>query len=96
MLHLTISLILTTIIIIHLVDFLDPLINCYFLHLNLISRFMVAGLSLLLHHPFGMPFHSSLHLVIPFLLLNLSLRLGFFKFLMMLSYRMMMFYGMMM
>ena len=95
-LHLAISLILTSLIIIHRVDFLNPLINCYFLHLNLILSFMVAGLLLLLHPPFGMPFHSSLRLVIPFLLLNLSLRLGFLKFLMMLSYRMTMFYRMMM
>ena len=53
---------------------------------------MVAGLSLLLHPLFGMHFHSILDLVISFLLLNLSFRLGFLKFLMMLSYRMMMFY----
>ena len=52
---------------------------------------MVAGLLLLLHLLFGMHFHSSLDLVIPFLLLNLSLRFGFLKFVMMLSYRMMMF-----
>ena len=52
---------------------------------------MVAGLLLLLHLLFGMHFHSNLDLVIPFLLLNLSLRLGFLKLVMMLSYRMMMF-----
>ena len=38
---------------------------------------MVAGLLLLLHLLFGMQFHSNLDPVIPFLLLNLSLRLGF-------------------
>ena len=89
-LHLTISLILSSLI--YLVDFLDPLINCYFLRLNLILRLMVAGLLLLLHPLFRIHFHSSLDLVILVLLLNLSLRLGFLKFLMMLSYRMMMFY----
>ena len=88
-LHLAISLILSSLI--HLVDFLDPLINFYFLHLNLILKPMVAGLLLLLHLLFGMQFHSNLDLVIPFLLLNLSLRLGFLKFVMMLSYRVMMF-----
>ena len=41
---------------------------------------MVAGLLLLLHSLLGMHFHSSLDLVIPFLRLNLSLRLGFLKF----------------
>ena len=51
---------------------------------------MVAGLLLLLHL-FGMHFHSNLDLVIPFLLLNVSARLGFLKLVMMLSYRMMMF-----
>ena len=43
-LHLTISLILSSVI--HLVDFLDPLINCHlFVHLpvSLISRLTVAG-----------------------------------------------------
>ena len=63
----------------------------YFLHLNLILKLMVAGLLLLLHLLFGMHFHSNLDLVIPFLLLNLSSRLGFLKLVMMLSYRMMMF-----
>ena len=53
---------------------------------------MVAGLLLLLHPLFEIHFHSSLDLVILFHLLNLSLRLGFLKFLMMLSHRMMMFY----
>ena len=43
--------------------------------LNLILKLMVAGLLLLLHLLFGMHFHSNLDLVIPFLLLNLSLRL---------------------
>ena len=57
---------------------------------------MVAGLLPLLHSLFGMHFHSSLDLVIPFLLLNLSLRLGFLNFFMMLSYRMMVFYRTMM
>ena len=71
--------------------FLDPLINFYFLHLNLILKLMVAGLLLLLHLLFGMHFHSNLDLVIPFLPLNLSSRLGFLKLVMMLSYRMMMF-----
>ena len=52
---------------------------------------MVAGLLLLLHLLFGMHFRSNLDLVIPFLLLNLSLRLRFLKFVMMSSYRMMMF-----
>ena len=52
---------------------------------------MVAGLLLLLHLLFGMHFHPNLGLVIPFLLLNLSSRLGFLKLVMMLSYRMMMF-----
>ena len=51
--------------------------------LNLILKLMVAGLLLLLHLLFGMQFHSNLDLVIPFLLLNLSLRLGFLKFVMM-------------
>ena len=37
------------------------------------------------------PSVSNLDLVTPFLLLNLCLRLGFLKFVMMLSYRMMMF-----
>ena len=50
--------------------------------LNLILKLMVAGLLLLLHLLFGMHFHSNLDLVIPFLLLNLSLRLGFLKFVM--------------
>ena len=77
-LHLAISLISSSLI--HLVDFLDPLINFYFLHLNLILKLMVAGLLLLLHLLFGMHFHSNLDLVIPFLLLNLSLRLGYLKF----------------
>ena len=40
---------------------------------------MVAFLLLLLHPLFGMHFHSSLDLVIPFLLLNLSLTLGFLR-----------------
>ena len=62
-----------------------------FLRLNLILKLMVAGLLLLLHLLFGMHFHSNLDLVIPFLLLNLSSRLGFLKLVMMLSYRMMMF-----
>ena len=62
----------------------------YFLHLNLILKLMVAGLLLLPHLLFGMHFHSNLDLVIPFLLLNLSSRLGFLKLVMML-YRMMMF-----
>ena len=88
-LHLAISLISSSLI--HLVDFLDPLINFYFLHLNLILKLMVAGLLLLLHPLFGMHFYSNLDLVIPFLLLNLSVRLGFLKFVMLLSYRMMMF-----
>ena len=88
-LHLAISLISSSLI--HLVDFLDPLINFYFLHLNLILKLMVAGFLLLLHLLFGMHFHSNLDLVIPFLLLNLSLRLCFLKFVMMLLYRMMMF-----
>ena len=63
-LHLAISLISSSLI--HLVDFLDPLINFYFLHLNLILKLMVAGLLLLLHLLFGMHFHSNLDLVIPF------------------------------
>ena len=88
-LHLAISLISSSLI--HLVDFLDPLINFYFLHLNLILKLMVAGLLLLLHLLFGMHFRSNLDLVIPFLLIILSLRLRFLKFVMMLSYRMMMF-----
>ena len=50
---------------------------------NLKTVYMVAGLLLLLHLLFGMHFHSNLDLVIPFLLLNLSLRLGFLKFVMM-------------
>ena len=62
----------------------------YFLHLNLILKLMVAGLLLLPHLLFGMHFNSNLDLVIPFLLLNLSSRLGFLKLVMML-YRMMMF-----
>ena len=49
-------------------------------------KVMVAGLLLLLHPLFGVHFHSSLDLVIPFLPLNLSLRLGFLKFLMMLPF----------
>ena len=73
-LHLTISLIL-----IQLVDFLDPLINCYFLHLNLILRLMVTSLLLLLHPLFGMHFHSSLDRVIPRLLLHRSLKLWLFE-----------------
>ena len=96
MIVITISLILSSLI--HLVDFLDPLINnsyCYFLQQNLILRLMVACLLLLLHPLFGMHFHSSLDLAILFLLLNLSLRLGFLKFLMM-SSKMMMFYRTMM
>ena len=72
-LHLAISLISSSLI--HLVDFLDPPINFYFLHLNLILKLMVAGLLLLLHLLFGMHFHLNLDLVIPFLLLNLSSRL---------------------
>ena len=56
----------------HLVDFLDPPINLYFLHLNLILKLMVVGLLLLPHLLFEMHFHSNLDLVIPFLLLNLS------------------------
>ena len=87
-LHLAISLISSFI---HLVDFLDPPINFYFLRLNLILKLMVAGLLLLLHLLFGMYFHSNFDLVIPFLLLNLSSRHGFLKLVMMLSYRMMMF-----
>ena len=43
-----------------LVDLLDPLINFYFLHLNLILKLMVAGLLLLLHLLSGMHFHSNL------------------------------------
>ena len=31
--------------------FLDPLVNCYFLHLNLILRLMVASLLLLIAAP---------------------------------------------
>ena len=90
-LHLTILLILSSLI--HLINFLDPnLINCYFLNLNLILRLMMAGLLLLLHQLFGMHFYSSLDLIIPFLPLNLSLRLGFLKFLMMLPFRMLMVY----
>ena len=77
---------------IHLVDFLDPLINFYFLHLNLILKLMVAGILLLLHLLFGMHFHSNLDLVILLLLLNLRSRLGFLKLFMMLSYRIMMFF----
>ena len=87
-LHLAISLISSSLI--HLVDVLDPPINFYFLHLNLILKLMVAGLLPLPHLLFGMYFHSNLDLVIPFLLLNLSSRLGFLKLVMML-YRMMMF-----
>ena len=87
--HLAILLISSSLI--HLVDFLDPPINFYFLRLNLILKFMVAGLLLLLHLLFGMHFHSNLDLVITFLLLNLSSRLGFLKLVMMLSCRMMMF-----
>ena len=75
---------------IHLVDFLDPPINFYFLHLNLILKLMVAGLLLLPHLLFGMLFHSNLDLAIPFLLFNLSSILGFLKLVMML-HRMMMF-----
>ena len=75
---------------IHLVDFSDPPINFYFLHLDLILKLMVAGLLLLPHLLFEMHFHSNLDLVIPFLLLNLSSRRGFLKLVMML-YRMMMF-----
>ena len=85
-LHLAISLISSSLM--HLVDFLDPPINFYFL--NLILKLMVVGLLLLPHLLFGMHFHSNLDLVIPFLLLNLSSRLGFLKLVMML-YRMMMF-----
>ena len=87
--HLAISLISSGLI--HLVDFLDPQINFYFLHLNLILKLVVTGVLLLLHLLFGMHFHSNLDLVIPFLLLNLSSRLGFLKLVMMLSYRKMMF-----
>ena len=53
---------------------------------------MVAGVLLSLHPLFGMHFHSSLDLVIPFLPLNLSLRLGFLKFLMVLPFRILMVY----
>ena len=53
-LHLAISLISSSLI--HLVDFLDPPINFYFLHLNLILKLMVAGLLLLPHLLFGMHF----------------------------------------
>ena len=87
-LHLAISLISSSLI--HLVDFLDPPINFYFLHLNLILKLMVAGLLLLPHLLFGMHFLSNLDLVILFLFLNLSSRHGFLKLVMML-YRMMMF-----
>ena len=87
-LHLAISLISSSLI--HLVDFLDPPINFYFLHLNLILKLMVASLLLLLHLLFGMHFLSNLDLVILFLFLNLSSRHGFLKLVMML-YRMMMF-----
>ena len=93
-LHPTISLFLSSVI--HLVDFLDPLINCYFVHLSVISRLTVAGHLLLQHSLFRMPLNSSLDLVIPFLVLNLSLRLGLLKFLMMLPYKMMMFHRTMM
>ena len=75
-LHLAISLISSSLI--HLVDFLDPPINFYFLHLNLILKLMVAGLLLLLHLLFGMHFHSNLDLVIPFLLSS-KLRTWLFK-----------------
>ena len=94
MLHPTISLFLSSVI--HLVDFLDPLINCYFVHLSVISRLTVAGHLLLQHSLFRMPLNSTLDLVIPFLVLNLSLRLGLLKFLMMLPYKMMMFHRTMM
>ena len=70
---------ITDLILIQLVDFLDPLINCYFLHLNLILRLMVAGLLLLLHPLFGMHFHSRLDRVIPLLLLHQSLKLWLFE-----------------
>ena len=82
-LHLAISLISSSLIHLGLVDFLDPLISFYFLHLNLILKLMVAGLLLLLHLLFGMHFHSNLDIVIPFLLLNLSSRLGFLKLVLM-------------
>ena len=88
-LHLAISMILSSLL--NLVDFLDPPINFYFLQPNLILKLMVAGILLLLHLLFGMHFHSNLDLVIPFLLLNLSSRLGFLKLARMLWYRMMMF-----
>lgn len=84
-LHLAISLISFSVI--HLVDFLDPRINFCFLHLNLIFKLMVVGLLLLLHPLFGMHFHSNSDLVIPFLLLNLRLSLGFLKLVLMLLYR---------
>ena len=80
-LHLAISLISSSLM--HLVDFLDPPINFYFLHLNLILKIMVVGLLLLPHLLFGMHFDSNLDV-------NLSSRLGFLKLVMML-YRMMMF-----
>ena len=58
-LHLAISLISSSLI--HLVDFLDPPINFYFLRLNLILKLMVAGLLLLLH------LHTAfLHYILPF------------------------------
>ena len=60
-LHLAISLISSSFI--HLVDFLDPPINFYFLHLNLSLKLMVAGLLLLPHLLFGMHFLSNLDLV---------------------------------
>ena len=79
LLHLAISLISSSLI--HLVGFLDPPINFYFLHLNLVLKLIVGGLLLLLHLLFGMHFHSNLDLVIPFLLFNLSSRLGFLNWL---------------
>ena len=59
-LHLAISPISSSLM--HLVDFLDPPINFYFLHLNLILKLMVVGLLLLPHLLFGMHFHLNLDL----------------------------------
>ena len=75
---------------------LRPSNQCYFVHLSVISRLTVAGHLLLQHSLFRTPLNSSLDLVIPFLVLNLSLRLGLLKFLMMLPYKMMMFHRTMM
>ena len=76
-LHLAISLISSSLI--HLVGFLDPPINFYFLHLNLVLKLIVGGLLLLLHLLFGMHFHLNLDLVIPFCSFKSKLKTWLFK-----------------